>query len=224
MKVVAYVPVKLNNERIPGKNIKHFSDGTPLCNFIFNTLSQVNNIDEIYCYCSSEDIIPYLPNKIKFLKRPAILDTSSTQCHEIISSFLNTIQDADIVVLCHVTSPFITKETIQKCINAVVSGKYDSAFSASQVKDFLWMDNKAINFDPAYAVRTQELPLIYKETIGCYVFTREMFLKRNGRVGFNPYICEVGPYEDIDIDYPDDFEIANAIYMNIIKNKNNKLA
>ena len=30
MKVVAFVPVKLNNERLPGKNTKVFEDGTPL--------------------------------------------------------------------------------------------------------------------------------------------------------------------------------------------------
>ena len=28
MKTVAFVPIKLNNERLPGKNLKKFSDGT----------------------------------------------------------------------------------------------------------------------------------------------------------------------------------------------------
>ena len=30
MKVVALVPIKMNNERTPGKNTKRFHDGTPL--------------------------------------------------------------------------------------------------------------------------------------------------------------------------------------------------
>ena len=34
MKTVAYFPVKLNNERTPGKNIKPFSNGKPLMNFV----------------------------------------------------------------------------------------------------------------------------------------------------------------------------------------------
>lgn len=34
MKVVVMIPIKLNNERVPGKNLKCFSDGTPLINFI----------------------------------------------------------------------------------------------------------------------------------------------------------------------------------------------
>lgn len=30
MKIVSFTPVKLNNERVPGKNTKRFKDGTPL--------------------------------------------------------------------------------------------------------------------------------------------------------------------------------------------------
>ena len=34
MKTVAMIPIKLNNERVPGKNLKQFSDGTPLIKLI----------------------------------------------------------------------------------------------------------------------------------------------------------------------------------------------
>ena len=221
MKIVSYIPIKLNNERTPGKNIKKFDDGTPLCSFMFNTISNVKGIDERYCFCSNEDILPYLPENIKFLKRPESLDTSSTQCQDIIRSFTDFVPDADIIVLTHVTCPFTSVATIEKCIEAVKSGKYDSAFSAVPVKDFLWCDGKALNFDPEKSVRTQELPDIYKESVGCYVFTKDVFVKRNGKVCYNPFVCEVGLFEDVDIDYPEDFAKANAIYMNILKDKYN---
>ena len=38
MKVVALVPIKMNNERTPGKNTKQFDDGTPLIQFILKAL------------------------------------------------------------------------------------------------------------------------------------------------------------------------------------------
>lgn len=218
MKVVAYVPIKLNNERIPGKNIKRFDDGTPLCTFMFNTISNVKGIDEVYCFCSNEEIKNYLPEKMNFLKRSAELDTSSTQCHDIIRAFLELVE-ADVVVLAHVTCPFVKKESIEKCIEMVVSGDYDSAFTVASVREFLWENNKPLNFNPEFAVRTQELPQIYKESIGCYVFTKEVFMNGNRKVGYKPYLCEVDAYEAIDIDYPEDFQIANAIYMNILKDR-----
>ena len=59
MKVVAFVPVKLNNERAPGKNIKQFDDGTALITHFLRTLVNVPEIDDIYVYCSSEKIKNY---------------------------------------------------------------------------------------------------------------------------------------------------------------------
>lgn len=53
MKIVAVIPIKLNNERVPVKNIKCFSDGTPLICCIQSTLMKSKLIDEIYVYCSN---------------------------------------------------------------------------------------------------------------------------------------------------------------------------
>ncbi|HDZ5087805.1 TPA: hypothetical protein RTH13_001623 [Campylobacter jejuni] len=52
MKTVAFIPIKLNNERIPGKNLKQFYDRTPLIYFVQNTLLQCDNIDEIYIFAA----------------------------------------------------------------------------------------------------------------------------------------------------------------------------
>lgn len=35
---VAFVPLKLNNERLPGKNTKPFTNGKPLITYILSTL------------------------------------------------------------------------------------------------------------------------------------------------------------------------------------------
>lgn len=218
MKVAAYIPIKLNNERMPEKNTKVFGDGTPLCSFMFRTLSKAEGIDQRYCFCSDKRITAYLPSDIKFLKRDASLDSSETQCQEIVRSFLEIV-DADIIVLCHATCPFVKINSIETCIKKVKSGKYDSAFTAVRVQDFLWQDGRPLNFEPNSVKRTQDLPKIYKESVGCYVFTKELFLSSGRRVGIQPYICEVDAFEAVDIDYAEDFEIANAIYMNILKHR-----
>lgn len=218
MKVAAYIPIKLNNERMPGKNIMKFDDGTPLCNFMFNTISEVKEIDDIYCYCSDEQIKEYLCGRVQFLRREKRLDTSDTKCQDIVKSFLEKV-DADIIVLAHVTCPFVKSESIKKCVQMVKSGEYDSAFTAGKVQDFLWQDGKPLNFDPAHIARTQDLPEIYKESVGCYVFTKDIFLKTGRRIGLTPFICQVDKFEEIDIDYSEDFKIANALYMEILKKK-----
>ena len=216
MKVAAYIPIKLNNERTPGKNTKAFDDGTPLCDFMFRTLSEVEEIDDIYCFCSDEKIKEYLTGRVQFLEREKRLDLNEAKCQDIVESFLEKV-DADIIVLAHVTCPFLKAESIRKCVQMVKSREYDSAFTAGKVQDFLWREGKPLNFDPTRIARTQDLPVIYKESVGCYVFTKDVFLKTGRRIGLNPYVCEVEKLEETDIDYPEDFQIANAIYMNMLK-------
>lgn len=37
MKTVAMVPMKMNNSRLPNKNVKAFDNGEPLCTYVLNT-------------------------------------------------------------------------------------------------------------------------------------------------------------------------------------------
>ena len=59
MKIVSFIPIKLNNQRLPGKNTM-ILNGRPTCDYIFVTISKVDSIDEKYVYCSDEAIKPYI--------------------------------------------------------------------------------------------------------------------------------------------------------------------
>jgi len=222
MKTVAFIPVKLNNERLPGKNIKELSDGTPLIQIILNKLLELKgkDIDEIYVYCSDKSIINYLPKGVEFLQRPKSLDGKYVQGKSIYTEFYNTI-DADIYVLAHATSPFVSKKHISECINKVKLGGYDSAFCAIKLQTFLWENNKPLNFNIEYPPRTQDISPVFYELSTAYIFTKETFEKYHARTGEKPYICECSAIESIDVDYPDDFEIADAVHT-MIKGKKNE--
>ena len=83
----------------------------------------------------------------------------------------------------------------------------------------MWHEGKPLNFDAENVPRTQDLPVFYNEVSAAYVFKRETFLTLHRRIGTNPFICEVSGYESVDIDYPEDFDIANVIYMNLIRER-----
>lgn len=216
MKTVALIPIKLESTRVPQKNIKPFFDGTPLMHFIQNACLKANTIDEVYVYCSNKEVINYLVPDVRFLKRPEYLDGDNINANDFIREFMKEVE-ADIYVNAHATSPFARPETIDDCVRHVAGGEYDSAFCAETLRTFMWENGRPINFDPDHFPRTQDLPLIYAETSIAYVFTRESFLKHGRRLGSHPYIKEVGKIEAMDIDYPEDFEICNAIYKEILK-------
>lgn len=209
MKIVAIMPIKLNNERCPGKNTRLLGE-KPLLQYELDTLYKTGLCDSINVYCSSEDVVPFLPEHVCFVKRSPELDLPTANFNQIFSSFIAEI-DADIYVFAHATAPFISLDTMTECINAVKSGKYDSAFCAQKIQTFLWKNGSPLNFDASNLPRTQDLEPIYQETSGVYVFTKEVFLKYGRRIGVNPYIKCVNTKEAVDIDNPEDFDLAEAL-------------
>lgn len=218
MKVVAIVPMKLNNRRLPQKNTKLFTNGKPLCYYILSTLLDVEGIDEVYVYCSNPDIKEYIPEGVKYLKRSESLDLDTTSMTEVLKCFTADVP-ADIYVMTHTTAPFISKESIEKGLSAVKSGDFDSSFAAKKLQDFLWKDGKPFNYDLANIPRTQDLPVMYEETSGFYIYQYDVINKLSRRIGKKPYIVEVGEIEAVDIDEPEDFMIADAIYNHFFLNK-----
>lgn len=209
MKTVAIMPLKLKNERCPGKNTRILGK-KPLLQYELDSLKATRLCDTINVYCSDEAVLPFLPQGVTFIQRPTALDLPTSNFSQIFESFMNTV-DADIYVYAHATAPFITIKTMEECIKAVQSGVYDSAFCAVKLQDYLWKDGKPLNFDASNLPRTQDLEPIYQETSGVYVFTKEVFQKYHRRVGVNPFIKEVSFKEAVDIDNPEDFTLAEIM-------------
>lgn len=209
MKTVAVMPIKLKNERLPGKNTKLLA-GKPLLQHELDRLKETNLLEKIFVYCSDPSIQMFLPDGVRFLQRSPELDLPTSNFTQIFESFMNEV-DADIYVYAHATAPFITVETMRSCIQAVQSGQYDSAFCASKIQDYLWKNGAPINFDATNIPRSQDLEPIYRETSGVYVFTKEVFQKYRRRIGVNPMIREVSIKEAVDINNPEDFDLAVAL-------------
>lgn len=215
MKVTAVVPMKLNNRRLPQKNTKCFKNGNPLCWYILSTLLKINEIEEVYVYCSNPDIKKYIPEGVNYLKRSEDLDQDSTKMNEVLQAFAREIP-SDIYVMTHTTAPFIKSSSIKKGLEAVLSGDFDSSFAVKKLQDFLWKDGRPFNYELDNIPRTQDLPPLFEETSGFYIYKSNIITNLNRRIGQKPFLVEVGEIESIDIDEPEDFKIADAIYNHII--------
>lgn len=206
MRTVALVPIKLNSQRLPHKNILPIA-GHPLCWHICNSLVEAEGIDEVYVYCSDEAVIDYIPEKAKFLKRDKRLDGDLIKGFDIYESFINEV-DADVYVLAHTTSPFIKTSSIENALSHILSGENDSAFSAERIQTFAWYKGSPINYDLNDVPRTQDMEPIWVETSAFFMFKKEIFTEHHRRIGYKPYIQEVSGIEAVDIDEPKDYDIA----------------
>ena len=209
MKVVAFVPIRLNSKRVIGKNLKLLGCKPLMC-YALETLAKARGVDEVYCYCSNEDVIKYLPDNVKFLKRPEFLDRDETLGKEIYEEFTKTV-DADVYILAHTTSPFMKVETFENALEKILNEDYDSAFSAEKIQTFAWFKGETLNYDLKEIPRTQTIEPVFVETSAFFMFKRDIWKVHKQRIGFKPYIALVDKIEGVDIDWPEDFEFAEKI-------------
>ena len=208
-KVVAFVPIKLNSQRLAQKNLLPLGDHC-LSWYVFENLLNIEMIDDVYVFCSDETIMNYLPKGVKLLKRNPSLNGDLVQGKEIYESFIHFV-DSDVYLLAHTTSPFLTAASIQNALANVLSKEYDSALSVQKKQTFIWYKENTLNYECENIPRTQDIEPIYIETSGFYIFKKNHFLTHGRRIGFNPYFQELSDIEAIDIDTKEDYEFALKI-------------
>lgn len=218
MKTVAIVPIKMNNVRTPGKNTKELSDGTPLISLIQKSLLASQLVDEVYVYCSNEEICNYLLPGVKYLKRDVKYDTAEADVIDMMRVFSEKVP-ADIYVQAHATTPFLSSDSIDNALKAMLSSNYDSALAVRKLQDFLWKDKQPVNYDLNKIPRTQDMEPYFIETTGLYIYKRNVIQDYRRRIGNNPYLQEVSEVEALDIDTPIDFEIVDAVYTKMFLGK-----
>lgn len=214
MRVVAFATIKLNSERVPHKNTQMIGS-KPLCYHILHTALQVEMIDDVIVYCSDEAVTNYIPEGTKFLKREVWLDGNEIKAKDTYTAFLKDV-DADIYIAMCTTSPFTQKETIENALNKVLYEGYDSAFTAKKMQTFAWYNGKPINYDLDSVPRTQDIEPVYVETSAFFIFKKQLWTRYGRRIGFRPYIQEVGEIESVDIDTLEDLKFAQTIADNVL--------
>ena len=210
MKIVAFLPVKGHSQRIENKNLK-LLDGKPLFIHTLDKLVNSNFFDEVYLDTESEEIIDAASEiDCKILKRDPSLASNKTNGNKLFENQIAQV-DADIYVQILATSPFILIETIKNAINNITeSNSYDSAVLVSKQKQYTWKNNKPEynHFDIPNSIDLEDVII---ETMGLYIVKKDIAHKNRRRLGDNPLLIESTPIEAIDVNFPEDFHLAELI-------------
>ena len=217
-KITAVIPIRKGSTRVRHKNLRSFGN-TNLLELKIETLKKVAEIDEIIVNTDSDEAIEIAKKyNVKFHKREAYFASSECSNSEFLKHLGETTQ-TDIFAYCPVTSPFISAETIRKCIQKFTNSTNDSLATATVVREFLWLDNKPINYKTANQPNSQDLPNILALNFGLNLIRRNDLIKFRNIVGKNPLFVELNEIEGMDIDTPFDFFIAEQYYLSVILNK-----
>ena len=68
-------------------------------------------------------------------------------------------------------------------------------------------------------LQTQDLPPIYEENSGLYIFSADNLRARKSRIGERPLMFEISAEEALDIDDENDFLVADLLMQHRLKGK-----
>ena len=225
MNIDVFLPCRSPSVRIKNKNIKKFSNHRfGLLELKILQLIKIKSIKNVVVSTNDKKIIHYLNknkfNKVNVIKRPNYLcgNTSST---DSLIKYVPKILTSDHILWTHVTSPFfgnIDYENAIKIYKRKIK-KNDSLLGVNKMQNFLYDKKKPINFNKKKEKwpRTQTLKKLYEVNNAIFINSRKNYIKYGDRIGKKPFFLEIGKIKSFDIDWSEDFLLAEKIYETFYK-------
>lgn len=212
MKVAAFIPIKSNSERVPGKNFRVLN-GKKLYEYIIEHSISVNVFDDIFIDTNSEEIKRFAENlNCKVIERREELARNTANGNDLLNYHFEQFPHYDYYFQLFATAPYLQPSSIKACVDALTgSSVYDSCFTAVKHQGFFWLNNMSINYRPCILPRSQDMLPIVEETTGLYGITHHALEKYRCRIGAKPYIHYVSKFEAVDINTEEDLKIAEQI-------------
>ncbi len=215
MRVKALVAVRSGSMRVENKNIRPFA-GSSLLEVKLNQLKRIPTLDGIVVNSNDERMLDIAKSMgCEAVKRDPYYASNEVSMSDVYQNMAENI-DADVIAYINVTNPLIKDETIIQAIEKykelVITGQYDSLNSAHLIKEFMFVDNKPINYDLKNQPRSQDLPDISALNFAISIIAKERMIKCKNVVGEQPYIYVIDEVEATDIDNQIDFDFAEYMY------------
>ena len=227
-KIAFYLPTRKGSERVKNKNTRNFAgiEGGLVENKL-NQLLATKFIDEIIFSSNDDTCITvaekYKDNRLKIIERPTELCLSSTNLQDLIC-YVPTITDADNILWGHVTTPLCGADQYDASIKLYLEKLdegYDSLVGVTELKNFLLnKEGKLINNTTDIPwPRTQDLEALYLINHTMFLAGREVYIEQKNRIGQKPLLHVMDEIHSFDIDWPDDFIIAELMYIKMYGSK-----
>lgn len=213
-RVVAFVHAKGSSDRVPGKNIRRLGDRPLFCHAIAIARA-ARWVDEVVIDSDSDAILAIgAEHGARPLQRPARLATNLATGDDLAYWQASNAGDAEIVVQVVPTAPFLLSCSVDAAIETLWEKGVDSAVGCRQEPLYLWREGRPAYFREDGSIPNSNVlePLTW-ETTGLYANRTEAVLRLGKRM--NPDSCVpvlLGPLEALDINTPEDFALAEALW------------
>jgi len=220
MKIIGLIPARGGSKGIPKKNLAPIAGTTLVGHKILQ--AQASYCTEVWVSTDSKEIGNEASSKgSKVLTRPDYLSTDESSTESMLMHAIENIPCdlADIIVLLQVTSPLIAINSINLCISKLIdSANLNSVITVREAHPFMWVTKDDTKWEPVghsrkWRPRRQELDRSAWETGGCYAAKVSAIKKEGVRYPSPTGTVGLTYIESIDIDTPEDLEVAKNLLM-----------
>lgn len=209
--VVAVVPVREGSSRIKDKNFLPFGGHPTLVHNKIKDLKDAGCFDHIYLSSDSARVMEIAGEcGVDFLYRDPLMCTSKPRWDEVIKAILNTVPGDPEVLWAMVTSPLFRR--YKEAVDAYLFNldKNDSLVGVKQIREYLIDETGKPLFWSfgSWHPYSSEIKPLYAINDVAFIARKSDQLQWGYWIGKRPYLfhCEEG--ESIDVNFPEDMEMA----------------
>ena len=224
--IVGLIPARGGSKGIPRKNLALVGGTSLLARGI--SLLKNSGCDRVYVSSEDEEILTAADRcGASQVVRPLELSSDSTSTESVMLDAINqlNLKYDDLLITHQLTSPFLQKESVIKCIEALNQNLVlNSAFVGVLHHSFQWQEMPNGFWEPLghsreYRPRRQELPNVLIESGGVYAARVSKILEFESRFPAPSLGIAISFLESLDIDTPEDLASARSIIQGVKNNE-----
>ncbi len=218
-----FLPARKGSQRVKNKNTRPFAgiEGGLLANKL-QQLIATERIDEIVLSTNDEECLrigeSYAAqcNKLRVVRRPDSLCLDTTDLQDLIR-YVPTVTAAEHILWGHVTTPLAGAAEYDDAVEdyfASLEAGFDSLVGVTELRNFLLdADGRLVNnTTPLPWPRTQDLAPLYEINHTVFLAPRAVYTEQQNRLGRHPKLHVMDKISSMDIDWEEDFTIAESLF------------
>ena len=221
--IIALIPARAGSERVKNKNTRPFAgfEGG-LLELKMRQLARVPEVAEIIVSSNDPVVLDYAvrfgrdqDGRVTTIERPDELGRSATPMSAFIR-YSATLRETGVMMMTHVTHPFITSEVLSKLIDAwrdAAATGYDSLVTVTRLHKFIWDENGPYNYDNTVEKwpRSQDIKPLFEINHAAYLMPFVRMREVGDRIGKIPYLHDTPERLVMDIDWEEQFHLLEDI-------------
>lgn len=215
-RAVAVIPAKALSSRVPNKNFREFHEGKSLVEIKIEQCMNSGLFDDVYVSSDSEEAKVLAESAgAKFARREHRLCIDETPWNEVLIGVLRQlpVDDETYIAWCPPTTPLFNRfDDAIKMLD--FNSAIDSVMTVTRLQHyFLNSDRLPLNFQyGVWASYSQKLQPIYQMNCALWLAKKGAMIQNRFQIGDCPGHLETSMVEGVDIDTPEEFEIAAMLY------------